>query len=263
MSEDSAGEVDRLLRQAAVVADRAAAGPELDVEVLLALRGGRLPEDEARVVEQRLRDDAGERAVLVAVGEGASDTLRDAVVAAWPVASPAPVRWPALVAAAAALLLGVGLWQLWPAAAPEHPPLPTYAVEGPLGGVKFVRDDSTAPSAVFLPVSEVQIVLRPAGEVPAAPRLGVFVSGEDGRLRRRSAAVESRPGGVLVVTATGEALFGEAPGRYRLHLVLAHEAAALDALAGRAEDDARRTRDLWWHPTDVEYQADPALEGGP
>ena len=66
------------------------------------------------------------------------------------------------------------------------------------------------------------------------PAARVFVSMPGATLRSLPAASMSRAeSGAFVVSGTGRALLGDAPGTYRIHVALAGDAGALDALEGR------------------------------
>lgn len=118
-------------------------------------------------------------------------------------------------------------------AAPGIDPLgvtapPVYHLDGPHGGA---RPPGVGAEPVFRPGDRLELIARPAGAVSTPPPIALWAGLRDGPLRRVDDAVVQRDGsGVYRVLVPAERVF-DAPGRWRLMLVLADE----DMAPGRAE----------------------------
>lgn len=249
-----APEMDALIRRAAPAAsteDREAVCPEdFDEGLLLAWRAGRLEADAAAAVErhllacaccrQTLRDLAAEvPAATLARMDGALPRRRRV---AWWVAGGA-------LAAAAAL----AFFLLRPKAALP----PEYTVRELSGGVAAVRSDG-GDSRVFLPESQVRLVVVPAAELSGpAPAARVFLSRAGGVLAALPAGAVTRAGsGAVVVAGLGREIFGETPGAREVLVGLAEDGARLEGLAGQSPAAAREVEGVRWVSVTVEYRTE-------
>ncbi len=97
---------------------------------------------------------------------------------------------------------------------------PVYLLDGPHGG----REGTDDP--VFGPGDRVELLARPSGPVPHPPPLSVWVGRRDGPLAPvTDAKIERDISGVYRVLMPAARVF-DAPGRWRLMLVLGDEAMA-------------------------------------
>lgn len=97
---------------------------------------------------------------------------------------------------------------------------PVYLLDGPHGG----REGTGEP--VFGPHDRVELIARPSGPVPHPPPLSLWIGRRDGPLAPvTDAKVERDISGVYRVLVPAARLF-DAPGRWRLMLVLGDEAMA-------------------------------------
>ncbi len=229
------------------------AGPHMgsqcvDDGVLMDFQSGRLADDLSAAVDRHLATCADCRTLLRDLAEPVPEALVGTLVGM----APAPTTrrwWPALVAAA--LAAGVMLMVL-PFGA--RGPVPAYSLHGPYGGAQATRAVQT--STVFGPDSRLKILLRPSADLTVdAPTLRAFVTAPGGALVAvPSAALTEGVGGAWRVQAPAADLF-EAPGVYTMHLALATDASALEGLAGRTADEARRAAPLArWMTIDLEYR---------
>lgn len=111
---------------------------------------------------------------------------------------------------------------------------PVYLLDGPHGG----REGAGEP--VFGPADRVELIARPAGPVPHPPPLSVWVGRRDGPLAPvTDAKIERDIAGVYRVLMPAARVF-DAPGRWRLMVVLGDEAMApLRAMAPPRATDSR------------------------
>jgi hypothetical protein len=243
--------------------------PEFDLGRLLALRAGA---DDAAALDHVSRC-AFCRALLVEAAEPATDLLVARMDRAWSTvgrpeagadapaaADPAPARRPARVlrfgalGGAIALAAGVLFFALRPGALP---PAPEYTLDGPTGGLTEVRADVPA-SNVYLPESQVRLVLRPAGPVVPGAAAALFRVEADARLVALPAGlVEAMPNGAFLIEAAGRTLFGDTPGRKRLALVVAREGGRLAPLDGASVEALDGRPELRLFEVDVEYRLTP------
>lgn len=263
-------ELDLMLRGTGAGAPPSAAAacvdePEFDLGRLLALRTG--TEDAAAL--DHVSRCAFCRALLVEAAEPATDLLVARMDRAWSTvgrpeaevhADAAPARRPArllrfgALGGAIALAAGVLFFALRPGALP---PAPEYTLDGPTGGLTEVRADVPG-SNVYLPESQVRLVLRPAGSVVPGAAAALFRVEADARLvALPGGLVETMPNGAFLIEAAGRALFGDTPGRKRLALVVAREGGTLTPLDGASVEALDGRPELRLFEVDVEYRLTP------
>ncbi len=245
MTDDT--QLDARIHDAAPREDATAcvATPEFDLGRLLGLAAGRADAE----AEAHLAACAFCRAMAVDAAEPAGELLVARMGRAW--GGTRRVVWGGLAAGLAIAAAAV----LFIVAGPRTSEIAPYAVEGPLGGVAAARSSDDAGSNVFVPDSQVRLVLRPTGA--PAPAAAAFVSEPGAPLRRLpDAALRREPNGTLLLKGSGRELFGDSAGRKRLYVVVAEAPAALADIAGRTADDARRGA-ARWHEVEIEYRPAP------
>lgn len=254
-------ELDRALRRPSASWAEAPATAEaapVDDGVLLAYLDGRLDEAARDAVEARLADDPEARALLRALSAArATPDLAAARRAQSALEAQAPKRrvavWGAVaVAAAAAVVVGVALWQR-----PPDPP-GVWRVEGPFGGVQAARSADAGAGGVFLPHSRLRVDLVPAVPPTSDVQVAAYVAAPGDPLRRLpSPAVEVHASGALRVTGRADALLGMPPGPRTLWVVVGPAAADLE---GAASPDAARRAGAAVYEIPIDYRARP--DGG-
>jgi hypothetical protein len=211
---------------------------------VLALGAGRADAE----AEAHLAACAFCRAMAVDAAEPAGELLVARMGRAW--GGTRRVVWGGLVAGLAIAAAAV----LFMVSGPRTPEIAPYAVEGPLGGVMAARAEGPG-SNVFVPESQVRLVLRPTGA--PAEAAAAFVASPGDPLRRLPDAVLHRePNGTLLLKGSGRELFGDAAGPKRLYVVVAGSADVLARIEGRTAD-AARSGAARWHEVEVEYRLTP------
>jgi hypothetical protein len=260
-------ELDLLLRGASGPPGDASAcidTPEFDLGRVLALHGGL---EDAAALDHVARCTFC-RAMLADAAVPADDLLVARLSRAWAPAAATEVEANATRRAASsrrglrfgalggglALAAGVLFFVLRPGALP---PAPEYRLDGPSGGLTEVRAD-VPESDVFVPDSQVRLVLRPAGGPTPGAAAALFRLEADARLvALPPALVQAMPNGAFLVEASGRALFGDTPGRKRLALVVAREAATLAPLDGLSVEALDGRPEVRVHEVAVEYRLTP------
>lgn len=248
-------ELDLLLREASGQppgADSACIDrPEFDLGRVLALGSG--AEDPA--AEDHVARCAFCRAMLVEVGQPVNDLLVARMNRQWPRESGSK-KWAfAGVGTVIALAATLAVTLMRPTDLPAPPEL---SLEGPFGGLTEVRSD-VPESNVFVPDSQVRIVLRPAGG-PVAPGaiVAVYRVEGEGRLLRLPASIaQPQPNGAWLLQGEGRAIFGDQAGPKRLLVVVAGAPQALEGLDGGSPEAARGRPGLKVHELRVEYRLTP------
>ena len=248
MGGDSETASDRLLGQ---IPDAPDAGEEVDDGLLIAYREGRLTPAEAEAVEALLARSAEARALLAALAEPVELETRRRLEATIPAPRRALARR-GLLGAAAALAAGIAALALLPRSGPGDP-LPRYTLDAPQGWVRSVRSEAPEAPERLDAAGRLVLRLRPEAPTDARPSLLLFVVHEDRRLAPGPAGAVEAKDGAFRVSATGDALFGAAPGAKAVVLVLA-DSARLPSLAGRTVEEARAvvSPDRWWS-LELEY----------
>ena len=137
------------------------------------------------------------------------------------------------------------------------PPAPEFTLEGPTGGLTEVRAD-VPESNVFVPASQVRLVLHPRQAPQPGAALALFRVETGERLRRLpDALARVQPNGAWLIEGEGRALFGDTPGPRRLLVVVAGAAEALAGLDGREASVIEGRADLRAYPISVEYRTAP------
>lgn len=207
----------------------------------------RLAGAEADAVQHHLTTCPDCRAYWVGLRVPVAAAVLDRMAAA----APRPVRWTlwaglgVLAAAAAVILL------IFPGVSAPPP----YALDGPWGGVKAMRDDTAPASQVFLPHSRLGVSLKPQTPLKGAPPVAsLYVARAGGPLEARpSSLLQPGEGGVFVLEAAAGELFGTTPGVYTLHLVL--DTAPPPDRAGQAPAAARAAAEgATWLEVPVDYR---------
>lgn len=142
-------------------------------------------------------------------------------------ARPAPVVALGLLAAAAALLLALS--RPWTARDTSELPLYAMTVTGGQDTTRGAPDDSSRPIAVTAD-APLAVLLRPPTEVSGPLVVRLFTS-RGGRASEAHAAVRAAPSGAVEVRGAARDLAGDAPGEATLVVVIAREAARVDARA--------------------------------
>lgn len=262
-------ELDLLLRRAGAPASPVGADaacvvtPEFDLGRILTLADGA---DDTEALDHIARC-AFCRAMLADVSGSVAapnDFLTARMQRAWPApareaaptqAAPSTRRlaWGAIggfVALAAALAMLVLRPQ-------SLPPAPEFTLEGPSGGLTEVRAD-VPESNVFVPASQVRLVLHPRQAPRPGAALALFRVETGERLHRLPGALaQVQPNGAWLIEGEGRALFGDTPGPRRLLVVVAGAAEALADLDGRQASVIEGRADLRAYPLSVEYRLAP------
>lgn len=222
---------------------------ELDVEVLRALRAGRLDEAAAAAVDARLASDPAARRALQTLGEPVPAPL-----AAWARQHgppPASRRWIApAVGGALALAAALVVFLLQSGA----PPAPAYRLGEIRGAAQTVRGEPSE-QRVFLPRSRITLTVLPEGEpAEATPHLKLFVSSGGGPLRAGARVKVQAKDRAFRVQAEAGTLFGSAAGPRVIWIGVSADAERLAAAAGRPPADARALGGVRWIEIPVDYR---------
>lgn len=251
-------ELDLRLREAGAPRPQAETAcldtPEFDLGRVLALADG--TEDPAAL--DHVARCAFCRAMLRDAATPAHELLVARLNRAWPAPTaraPAPRRlaWGVVggfVAMAAAVLFFV----FRPA---SLPPPPEFSLDGPFGGLTEIRAD-VPESNVFVPDSQVRLVLHPKEARAPGAALALFRVGAEGRLLRLpDALAQVQPNGAWLIEGEGRVLFGDTAGEKRLLVVVAGAPDLLGALDGREASALDGRKDLRSYEIKVEYRARP------
>jgi hypothetical protein len=130
--------------------------------------------------------------------------------------------------------------------------LPEYQLRGPLGGVERVRGDPTA-SALFLPQSRFEFVLRPDASVAERVSLLVFVEQHGRAVPAPGAGVAKGEGGSFRYQLEASQLFGAAPGIKTVHAAVV-EGEISQPASGTIDEVRARLPHHRWITMKVEYR---------
>ena len=251
-------ELDLRLHDAGALPPRAGAEcidtPEFDLGRVLTLAGG--GEDVAAL--DHVARCAFCRAMLRDAAVPASDLLVARLNREWPAtathAPPSRRLAFGVVGGFLAMAAAVTLLILRPA---TLTPAPEFSLDGPSGGLMEVRAD-VPESNVFVPDSQVRLVLHPKASPQKGTALGLFRVEVGEKLARLPAGLaQVQPNGAWLIEGEGRALFGESAGAKHLLIVVAGDAAALTDLEGRAASALDGRTDLRSYEIKVEYRLRP------
>lgn len=214
-----------------------------DHGLLVAYRGGTLPEIEVARVERHLIACAYCRDLLAALVQPVPKDTVEALVNVSPaVPRSRSTSRRAWIAGAIAAVAASAIF--WLARVPSVRELPEYRIARVEGGARSVRSEMTETSTVFSREAWIKIKLAPLAPVEDAsvPALGVFVAPKGGALSRASVDVRHGTNGELGIESKAEALLGKELGPKTIYLVIATDPSELSGLEGRPPSDlANRT----------------------